>query len=369
MSDHDRRDHDHRAPKALFILKRREDYSTNIVNFAYGPVATGMFNSATFVSNMLDQSGVESKVVTVIDNNCIDREVHSYRPTHVFIEGYWVVPEKFDVLKRFHPNVKWIVRCHSELPFLAQEGIAMDWTFEYLKRGVAVAGNSPRIGREISLLAHWAKIPESLHDDLVPMLPNYYPVGPKALRTQPNQLNPLNDGVFDIACFGAIRPMKNHLLQAVSAVEFAKKHHRKLRFHINAGRVEMNGANSLKNLTAFFNHLGPDYQLIQHAWTSHEMFLKLIAKMDICMQVSFSESFNIVSADAVNVGVPIVVSKEVFWAYPYFADPNSSDNITKVMSTVWNNSEAFEDYNRKALHKYTHNSKQMWLAFFRYHPR
>ena len=35
----------------------------------------------------------------VVDNNGIDKEITEYKPTHVFIEGLWVVPEKFDVLK------------------------------------------------------------------------------------------------------------------------------------------------------------------------------------------------------------------------------------------------------------------------------
>lgn len=357
-----------RTPRALFILKRREDYSTNITNFTYGPVATGMFNSAKFVSDMLNDAGIESKVVTVIDNNCIDKEVHQYKPTHVFIEGYWVVPEKFDVLMPLHRKVKWFIRCHSEMPFLAQEGIAMDWTFEYLKRGVGVAGNSPRIARELNHIASWSGVPENQLDDLAPLLPNYYPVSKKELHPEHGKANRLEDKVFDIGCFGAIRPMKNHLLQAFSAVEFAKKHHRKLRFHINKGRVEMNGSNPLKNLKAFFEHMGPDYELVDHPWASHHDFLHVIKRMDICMQVSFTETFNIVTADAINMNVPVVVSSEVYWAYPYFADPNSSDHITKVMTTVWNRADAFVIYNKEALQEYSRKSKLTWTAFFRNHP-
>jgi len=353
--------------KALFILKRREDYNTNLTNFQYGPVATGMYNSATFVSDMLDKSGIESKIVTVIDNNDIDREVTKYRPSHVFIEGFWVVPEKFEVLKSLHPKVKWLIRCHSELPFLAQEGNAINWIFGYLKRGVGIAGNSPRISREIDIIAKWSGIPDQIREELTPMLPNYYPVSKTKLRPEFDELNDLKDKVFDIGCFGAIRPMKNQLAQALSAIEFAKKHHRKLRFHINAGRVEMNGNNPLKNLVALFHKLGPDYELIQHPWSSHKEFLKTVALMDICMQVSFSETFNIVTADAVNVGVPVVVSSEVYWAYPYFADPNSTDHITKVMSTVWNRRDAFEIYNREALTLFSKKSKLMWTKFFKQH--
>src|ERR1017187_9123760 len=98
--------------RVLFILKRREDYSTDLKNFNNYPVATGMFNSASFVSDMLNEAGFTSDVAVVIDNNSIDKAVHDFKPTHVLIEGFWVVPEKFEVLKRLHRHVKWIVRCH-----------------------------------------------------------------------------------------------------------------------------------------------------------------------------------------------------------------------------------------------------------------
>lgn len=362
--------HDHHKMRALFILKRRHDYSSDLPNHNCFTVATGMYNSAKFVSDMLDRRGIESKVVIVVDNNCIDREVTQFKPTHVFIEGYWVVPEKFDELKRLdrHKKVKWVVRCHSELPFLAGEGIALDWTFGYLRRGVAVAGNSPRIARELQQLARWAGIDMDDVDEMSPLLPNFYPVSanPRSdlLKLQKAAPEELPDGVIDVGCFGAIRPLKNHMVQAVAAVEFAKKHHRPLRFHINAGRVEMYGMNPLKNLRGLFANLGPDYELVEHNWNSHENFLKLIGQMDICMQVSFTETFNIVAADCVDVGVPIVVSDEVSWAYPFFADPNSSENIVKVMSQIWNRREAFVIYNRESLKKFSDESAETWIKYF-----
>jgi hypothetical protein len=361
------------APRALFILKQRQDYSTDLYGFCNYTVATGMYNSANFVAEMLTKAGITAKAVIVADNNSIDREVTAFKPTHVFIEGFWVVPEKFDVLMPLHKHVRWFVRCHSELPFLAQEGIALGWTFQYLQRGIGVAGNSPRIAVELRHLGEWAGVPAAMLDDLTPMLPNYYPIESvpsidigepdDALENFDN-----NSELFDISCFGAIRPMKNHLMQAVAAVEFAKKHHKGLRFHINTGRVEMYGANTLKNLKALFSGLGPYYELVEHPWTSHEKFLKLVSQMDICMQVSFTETFNIVSADAVNMNVPIVVSEEVAWAYPYFADPNSSDNITKVMTSVWNRKDVLVKHNREALRKFSHDSNEAWVEYFRLHP-
>src|SRR5215469_2549040 len=113
--------------RALFIVKRGQDVSGG---YSYSG-AFGLTNSAFFVVNTLREAGVKAKLVVVNDNNDIDKEVTTYRPSHVFIEALWVVPEKFQVLRNLHPNVKWVVRIHSDIPFLAHEGIAIDWIKRY----------------------------------------------------------------------------------------------------------------------------------------------------------------------------------------------------------------------------------------------
>lgn len=57
--------------KVLFILKRREDF--NAVTHSHVGLSTGLYNSASFVHNMLTDQGVESNLDVAIDNNCIDR--------------------------------------------------------------------------------------------------------------------------------------------------------------------------------------------------------------------------------------------------------------------------------------------------------
>jgi glycosyltransferase involved in cell wall biosynthesis len=340
--------------KLLFILKRRSDYSADIPNAEFKQVATGMYNSAVFVSDMLNAEGQDSTVELAEDGNSIDKLVTKHRPDVVFIEGYWVTPTKFDELFPLHKNVTWVVRCHSELPFLAQEGIAMGWTFEYLKRGILVAGNSPRIARELSLLA---KALDTSAPSL-PMLPNYYPLDTFIPAAKSY------DSYFDVGCFGAIRPLKNQLIQAIAAYEYCAKHKRSLRFHVNAGRVESNGQNSLKNIRALFDNL-PNAELVEHNWTSHEQFLKLLTGMDIVLQVSFSETFNIVAADAVNQNVPVVASSEISWLYPIFADPTSTSSIVTTIERVVDNSRMLRRANRELLYRFCERSVALWLSFLR----
>lgn len=124
--------------RVQFILKMNETYSFT----HYCRRSSGLWNSVSFLTASLRRLGIHVEQVEVKDNNDIDREVTRFKPNIVIIEALWVVPEKFDVLKKLHPKVKWLIHMHSGLPFLALEGIAMQWLREYKKRGIGVIANS-----------------------------------------------------------------------------------------------------------------------------------------------------------------------------------------------------------------------------------
>lgn len=347
-------------PRVLFVLKRREDYSQD-PSYSYSGVSTGLLNSATFMKDMLEEAGIDTKLVVVIDNNGIDREVNLYKPTHVIIEALWVVPEKFEVLSKLHPTVKWIIRFHSEAPFIASEGIAFRWLHGYLKqKNVLIGVNAPRLMEEIRIVMHAAGYSHAELEQRVHYMPNFYPVGdyvtPKAEK----------DSCFiDVGCFGAIRPLKNHVIQAIAAIKFADKLNKKLRFHINVGRVEMKGDPILHNLQGMFAGLASQgHELVTHQWMGHAEFLEVCKQMDIGMQVSFSETFNIVAADLINNGVPVVMSNEVPWAKIGLADPTESEEISSVMLRAWKFRCANVGYNRLGLKWYTAKTRKIWLKLF-----
>ena len=281
-------------------------------NFQYC-VSSGLRNSAHFVVDMLNENDIAAKLVEVVDNNCINREVTEYKPTHVIIEAFWVVPEKFDVLQKLHPNVKWIVRNHSDLPFLANEGNAVDWSLKYLMyHNVYLAPNSYQTFEDTKKMVLAAYGPHVARRKIL-YLPNYYPITEDISSPKPV------GHTLDVGCFGAIRPLKNQLVQAVAAVHYAKIKNKKLRFHINVARLESRGNAVLKSIQGFFANLDPDkYQLVEHGWLNHDDFLKLVRTMDIGLQASFTETFNIVAADFVSQGIPIVVSDEIDWMPSYF---------------------------------------------------
>lgn len=346
--------------RVLFILKRRHDYCPD----KHNPIglSTGLYNSAKFMQEMLTDSGVEATLEVAIDNNCIDKLVTKHRPTHVIIEALWVVPEKFAILTKLHPNVKWIIRLHSEMPFMAGEGMAMDWLGDYVSYPELIIGvNAPRMLNEVRTYLKTANNwTDNVCNKRVIYMPNYYP---QEYKTK--TYNSDKDWV-DVACFGAVRPLKNHMLQAVAALKFANLIGKKLKFHINSGRIEMKGDPVMHNLRGFFQQLADQgHELIGHEWTPREEFLEICAQMDIGVQCNFSETFNIVSADLISQGVPIVGSKEIPWASSLFnADPTESTDIcNSILHThyfPWVNVYL----NQHNLTKYTNKTKKIWLKYF-----
>lgn len=349
-------------PRILFILKRKEDFNPNIDKHI--GVTTGLYNSASFVNEMLLNNGVRSELVVVKDNNDIDREVTRYKPTHVVIEALWVVPTKFAILQKLHPDVKWIIRLHSEMPFMAGEGIAFDWLGDYSKfKNIIIGVNAPRMMDEVStylkLVNNWTD--EETSNKII-YLPNYYPT---QYKTKPYVVD--NKKWIDVGCFGAVRLLKNHMVQAVAAIKFAESLNKGLRFHINSSRLEMQGQPVLHNLMGMFQHLhNSGHELITHSWVHREEFLKVCAEMDIGMQVNFSETFNIVGADLVSQGVPFIGTEEIPWASKDFsAKPAFSDDIFNKLKLLHRKANQNVAAHQKLLTKYSNKTEQIWLNYFK----
>lgn len=327
--------------KVLFLCKKGQIYNI----FQYCRRSSGLYNSTSFIVESLKQRGIHAHLVEVHDNNCIDREVAQFKPDAVVIEAVWVTPSKFDVLKKLHPRVQWFIHLHSQMSFLSLESMAFSWLIDSAAKGVRMIANSPESYNALHAILS--------SEDLI-YLPNVY------LREQHHPKHSDDASEFiDIACFGAIRPLKNHMLQALAAIQFAKEKNQKLRFHVNATRIEMSGATVLKSLRDMFERV-PNAELVESHWQNPEEFLIFLRTLDMGMQVSLTETFNVVSADYVSSGLPIVVSKEVPWASRWnkASDADPID-IVRIMHRAYNNSRLIR-LNQWLLTKYANHSAALW---------
>ncbi len=159
----------------LFILKRKNvygSYGTNVID-------SGLYNSARMVVDMLNRNGVEANLEQVIDGNCVDRLVTKYRPNTVVLEAIWMPITKLEELTKLHSTVQWIVRLHSDMPFLANEGNAIGYIKQYeLIDRVHIAVNSPYAKEALEVF---------MNKEII-YFPNYYPV---------NGSNEINLGCFE----------------------------------------------------------------------------------------------------------------------------------------------------------------------------
>ena len=168
-------------------------------------------------------------------------------------------------------------------------------------------------------------------------------------------------GIVSVACFGAIRPMKNTLLQAMASIVFAEKIGKILHFHINT-RCEQNGEPIYRNLMFLFKHT--KHQLIEHSWMPHEDFLDVIKEMDLGLQVSFSETFNIVAADMVVSNIPLIGSKEITWLSNLFQVDNPcdiDDIVDHLLLAYYGKESGLQRLNTMGLDQYNFKATESWI--------
>ena len=334
--------------KLLFVVKNREFPYTEVApGSPCQPFSSGLFNSVSFVVEMLQDLHYDTVLETAVDGNCIDKFIHRHRPTHIVLEALWATPSKIYELQLLHPSIKWIVRLHSEIPFISNEGIAIEWLRSYQSIDVDIVVNSPRMMHDLNMIL----------DEDVDSAPNYYPL---YYQVKSRAKFPRNDHYIHVGCFGAIRPLKNHLTQAIAAMKYADSRGKAIAFHINGTRVE--GGNSiLKNLHALFKNNRKGHILIDHPWYDHAQFREVVSTMDIVLQVSFSETYNIVAADAVSQLVPVVGSDEITFISKWFqAKPTSVRDIAAKMCWALRYKTIGTKFNQYLLKCDSNHTKNQW---------
>jgi len=332
---------------ALFICKIRLSYGNSY----------GLLNSASFIVDYLNTIGVSTVIESAVDANQVDRLIVEHDPLYVFIEALWVTPQKLKEimsLKR-HKNRLFIIRIHSRPTFIANEGIAFKWMLEYRKlgfRNLIVAPNNEEFALDLKNVFGLQSF----------FLPNIY----HPPKDEAEDLERVESDFVKIGCFGSVRPMKNHLTQAIAAVKYAKNNNKGLEFHINSTRMEQHGDQVVQNLRSFFQGLPAWYKLVEHEWLTYSDFVNLVKQMNVGMQVSLTETFNIVAADFVYNNIPFIGSESILWLPERFQvkDPNSTDEILEKLDYVnswfgwW-----FKNSAAKSLIRYNKEAKKVWDNF------
>ncbi len=329
--------------RVLFLLKEHTSSGN-------GPIAkSGLLNSVTLLIAALKHFNVvkdaESRIC--IDANEIDKYVTEFKPDVCCIEAIWVTGKKLAEIQRLHKKVIFVIRVHSNIPFLAMEGSAIERLFEYFHiPNVIISFNNEHTDRHFKTLmnSHY--------------LPNVY------WAPDRNSCDIVERTWVNIGCFGSIRPLKNQLLQAVAAINWAYDTNHTIHFHINSSRVEQAGENCLKNIRALFEN--SIHKLIEHPWMSHYDFLKIVSMMDLGLQVSLTESFNIVTADFVSSEVPIIVSPDISWMPSILqVEPTDAVALEQKIERVLQHPRRFVRNATTALESHNEEGIKEWGKFLK----
>jgi hypothetical protein len=165
-------------------------------------------------------------------------------------------------------------------------------------------------------------------------------------------------GCLRIGAFGATRPLKNFMSAAGAAVEVAAQLHADLELWVSGGRTE-GGGGILDAVRAMVAGL-PNTRIVECGWQSWPKFRTTVRHMHLLLQPSYTESFNMVTADGVAEGVPSVVSEAIDWAPDHWKAPNDNvDQIARVARYLLTDPHAPED-GLTALRRHNRDGLEAW---------
>lgn len=303
----------------------------------------------------LNKHGIHTSVFPVRHNvdivNAIDKynETHDHRITHAIISAPWLSVHDVKSLIKNFSDVKFVILSHSNVGFLQADPYGVELFREYAKLSdtypnLLVGGNSIRF-------VNWFR---AAYNKKCICLPNIYPTDHVKSKVW-NRNAPLKIGAF-----GAIRPEKNFMTAAASAVAIHSLLGIPVELHMSTGGENCRST-TLPAIVQMTKDI-KDFKLIRHDWNTWDKFIKLIAHMDLLISPSYTESFHMVTADGISVGVPSVVSPVISWAPDSWkADPDDALDIADVGIKLLTENQHHLGSN--ALLKHNEESFKRWVYF------
>jgi len=228
---------------------------------------------------------------------------HHVPVSHVIIHALWIPTPLLAQLAYQYTDVEFCVVCHSNLGFLQADPGAI----ALLRSGSALEQAAPNfhIGANGDRLQAWWV---ATYGTRMLLLPNMYPFDSIQHRPQ------WHGSTLRIGCFGAMRPQKNVLTAAGAALEVGVRLRvTDLEFWTSGGRIEGGGASIVQAIEQMYLGM-PRARWVAQGWASWTDFLVTLGSMDLLLQPSYTESFNMVTADGIARGIPSVIGDAIDWA-------------------------------------------------------
>lgn len=311
----------------------------------------GLGVAAMNTAKLLRKHGIPADVWPITNAQQMARDLTGV--THVAISAPWIPTLDLQNLVLQYPEIQFAVNCHSNVGFLQADSNGVKLVREAMEletgsHNFHLAGNSGKF-------CQWVRF---AFNRPCTYLPNLY-----FLENDCPSARPLfSGGILRIGAFGATRPLKNLMSAAGAALEIARELKADTELWLSAGRTESGGDTILRAVHAMLDGL-PHIRMVENGWQSWPEFRRSIAHMHLLLQPSYTESFNMVTADGVAEGVPSVVSDAIDWAPTHWMS-RADDvlDIARVGRYLLGDPRASAD-GFAALTAHNHDGLAAWRAF------
>ncbi len=316
----------------------------------------GLGVSAINTAKVLRLQGIQAEVWPIVSPADLAKRLSTENVGHVVISAPWIPTADLQNLSNTYPDVVFAMNCHSNVGFLQADanGVKLLREAMELETGTFnfhVSGNSAKFCR-------WTRASFGVP---CTYLPNLYYLDPNAKKAN----RPLwRSGLLRIGAFGATRPLKNFMSAAGAALEISRDLKADLELWVSAGRTEGGGDTIIRAARALLNGV-PHAKLIENGWQSWPQFRQTVANMHLLLQPSYTESFNMVTADGIAEGVTSVVTSAIDWAPAYWmADGDDVWEIARIGRQLLADPQAPQD-GLDALDEHNRGGLDSWLAFIK----
>lgn len=342
-------------------------YKNSVAN--YGISHTGLGVAAMLTAAVLRRLGfwvdvwaaengkeLEDRIVVEQANATASGEVPI---SHVVIGAPWVSPLDLQHLAMKFPSITLAVVSHSNVAFLGADVRGIDYIREMAL--LTRTFTNFHVGGNCKKFAKWL---HAAYDVPVPYLPNLYDTTSFVPHKPHHGGRVGSSGEIQVGCFGANRPLKNSITAAGAVLAMSKTHNVNVAFHVNVGRPE--GSRTLPAIKQMLSGR-PRVRLVEDSWRDWSKFRELVGTMDILLQPSFTESFNLVTADGVAEGVPSAVSDALEWVpSTWMATADDAMDLAQVAMHLLQDPTAI-NHGRTALQSYVTEGERYWVDWLM-HP-
>jgi hypothetical protein len=300
----------------------------------------------------LNEHNFAAQVIGIVKYQDIDTMVQQYKPSHVIVSAPWVPVHYFRYVVEKHPKVNFVCVCHSNVGFLFADthGIKNFRAYFDIQKNFKnfnVAGNSKKF-------QIWVKKAYNVNCLYLPNL--YY------LTNQFKKKEKQND-ILKIGSFGATRPLKNLMTAAGVTLEISSRLNKPIEFWISSGRTETGAYGVKQAVTALLENTMVTIK--ENFWQPWPEFRKTVGTMDLLLQLSYTESFNMVTADGIVEGVPSVVSEAIDWCpKEWIANSDDCDEIASVAIALLDNTDTII-IGQEKLKEFVQSGLQNWLVYLK----